>query len=68
MGMGKRNALSLLMLTMAVLGTLPGCGGSAVPKMDWQGEGFFSFPWPNDLRRQQDGTLDLAGFPGTGNP
>lgn len=68
MGTGKRNALSLLMLTMAVLGTLPGCGGSAVPKMDWQGEGFFSFPWPNDLRRQQDGTLDLAGFPGTGNP
>lgn len=27
-------------------------------------DGFFSLPWPNDLRHRADGTLDLAGFPG----
>lgn len=30
--------------------------------------GFLSFPWPNDVRRHSDGTLDLEGFPGTRNP
>ena len=32
-------------------------------------DGFFSMPWPNDIRHKGNGTLDLTGFPGTaGNP
>jgi len=27
--------------------------------------GFFSLPWPNDIRKTNAGTLDLTGFPGT---
>ncbi|MEZ5239932.1 MAG: hypothetical protein R2716_13620 [Microthrixaceae bacterium] len=26
--------------------------------------GFFSMPWPNDIRKAPDGTLDLSGLPG----
>jgi hypothetical protein len=25
--------------------------------------GFFAAPWPNDIRRRSDGTLDMSGFP-----
>lgn len=25
--------------------------------------GFFSLPWPNDIRHKQDGSLDMTGFP-----
>jgi len=28
-----------------------------------QPHGFFSYPWPNDIRVQPDGSLDMAGFP-----
>jgi hypothetical protein len=28
-----------------------------------QQSGFFSFPWPNDIRVLPDGSLDMAGFP-----
>jgi hypothetical protein len=28
-------------------------------------DGFFSFPWPNEIRKAADGTLDLTGLPGT---
>lgn len=28
------------------------------------GGGFFSLPWPNDIRRAADGTLELDGLPG----
>lgn len=31
-------------------------------------DGFFSFPWPNELRKAPDGTLDLTGFPGVDSP
>ena len=27
-------------------------------------QGFFSMPWPNDVRHHPDGTLDLDGWPG----
>ncbi len=30
--------------------------------------GFFSFPWPNELRKAADGTLDLTGLPGVEAP
>jgi hypothetical protein len=30
--------------------------------------GFFSMPWPNDIRKHDDGTLDLTGYPGSTNP
>jgi hypothetical protein len=28
-----------------------------------QAHGFFSLPWPNDIRVMPDGSLDMAGFP-----
>lgn len=31
------------------------------------GRGFFSLPWPNDVRKTAAGTLDLAGYPGSSN-
>lgn len=27
--------------------------------------GFFSMPWPNDIRHKANGTIDLAGYPGS---
>ena len=29
--------------------------------------GFFSMPWPNDIRYKANGTLDLTGYPGGSN-
>ncbi len=29
-------------------------------------EGFWDAPWPSDLRRDDDGTIDMKGFPGPG--
>lgn len=34
-----------------------------VPLMDYTRNFFFSGPWPTDLRRSEDGTLDLTDFP-----
>ena len=43
-------------------------GGTMLMQPDLPG-GFFSMPWPNDIRHKGNGTLDLTGFPGTaGNP
>lgn len=47
---------------------LMACGSDTRPKMDWEAEGYLSFPWPNDLRRLPDGSLDLKGFPGLWQP
>ena len=68
--MRSRNAL-VIVLTLSA--TLAGCvppvvtppAGVTVWMDPTYGSGFFSMPWPNDLRRQSDGTLDLLGFPGT---
>lgn len=45
-----------------------GVRGATTIEMDasWSG-GFFSLPWPNEIRKQRDGTLDLAGIPSGGN-
>lgn len=34
-----------------------------VPLMDYVRDFFFSGPWPSDVRRNEDGTLDLTDFP-----
>jgi hypothetical protein len=46
-----------------------GCAGEAVAvKMDAAiAGGFFSLPWPNDVRVAAGGTLNLTGFPGSQN-
>ena len=44
-------------------GTAVACPGTIA--MDAaHSSGFLSFPWPNDVRRMADGTLDLTGWPG----
>lgn len=41
------------------------CGSAAVPLMMPElAQGYFSFPWPNDLRRTEQGGLEIADFPG----
>jgi hypothetical protein len=72
---GRRAVAGVAALLAAVL--LAGCvppptttvRGATTVEMDasW-GSGFFSLPWPNDVRRTADGTLDLAGIPSAGNP
>ena len=29
----------------------------------WEGEGFYTFPWPSDLRMDPDGTIAIEGIP-----
>lgn len=33
-----------------------------------EGEGFFDLPWPSDVRRTAEGTIDMTGFPTRRNP
>lgn len=62
-----------LVLATAVLALVTSCVPPAVQSpngvtvsMDLvYSDGFFSLPWPNDLRKTTAGTLDLTGFPGT---
>lgn len=61
-----RNCCLVWAIWMYLL--LAGCGGGTAPQMEWGSSSFMSFPWPNDIRRNADGTIDLNGFPGTGNP
>ena len=56
------------MLSRISLLTLLGCSDDFVPTgptplYDPGGEGFFDTPWPTDDRRDDDGTISLAGFP-----
>ncbi|MFW5921335.1 MAG: hypothetical protein ACOCUS_05800, partial [Polyangiales bacterium] len=50
-------------------GDTPGKGPTAVfvlPTAEAEGEmapGFFDLPWPTDLRRTEDGFVDVGGFP-----
>ncbi|MGB6059809.1 MAG: hypothetical protein WBF71_16255 [Microthrixaceae bacterium] len=55
---------------LAVLLVIPACtppppGPVVAIDMDpAMSGGFFSLPWPNDIRRSPDGSLDLEGLPG----
>lgn len=40
------------------------CGTSISMQPDLSG-GFLAHPWPNDIRRMGDGSIDLTGYPGT---
>lgn len=42
-------------------------GGTTIMMDPTLGGGFFSMPWPNDTRRKPNGTIDLAGYPGSGS-
>ncbi|WP_158643259.1 hypothetical protein [Ketobacter alkanivorans] len=66
--MGALGRTCCLVWAICVCLGLTGCGGGTAPKMEWGGSEFLGFPWPNDLRRNPDGTVDIEGFPGTGNP
>jgi len=45
-------------------GCRPALGTTTVAMDPNLAGGFFSAPWPSDTRRESDGSLDLAGFPG----
>ena len=51
----------------AVLIVLAACGSSSSPAttalFDPAGDDFYALPFPNDLRRHADGSLDLSGLP-----
>ena len=47
---------------------LTGCGGETKPLMDLTRDGFFAFPWPNEIRKRENGSIDLDGFPANFNP
>jgi|GEM_PF-2385394 len=66
--MGTLGRTCFLMWAACVCLGLAGCGGGTAPRMEWGGADYLGFPWPNDLRRNPDGTVDIEGFPGTGNP
>jgi hypothetical protein len=60
-----RRWLAFLLLTLMPLSLGASCG--AQPNMLVPGTtgNFLDFPWPNDIRRKSDGTLDVDGFPGS---
>src|ERR1051326_4912108 len=46
---------------------LVGCGGGSsgvTPLFTTSDDDFYALPFPNDMRRNPDGTLDLSAFPG----
>lgn len=69
MSLGRVWRLPLLLWLVL---TIVGCNEETRPQMDWESKGvdgaFFSFPWPNDMRRQGDSKPDFTGFPGSFNP
>lgn len=67
--MSRRFRIPVAVLCIALAaGCVPPRIDSAAGATVWMdptyGDGFFSLPWPNDLRHRADGTLDLTGFPG----
>ena len=54
--------LKLLVISMTIA-IVCGCGSDIRPKMEWQSNQFFGFPWPNTVRKKHDGSLDLDLFP-----
>ena len=61
-------ALSTPSPTMTATATPTGSPGpeSVLVRMDAaMADGFFSLPWPNDVRVAADGTLNMSGFPGS---
>src|SRR6476469_9586766 len=55
------------MRRLLVLAALAACGGDAATGTtalyQLSGSDFYALPFPNDLRRHDDGTLDLSAFP-----
>jgi hypothetical protein len=55
------------MRALAVLGVVAACGSSGssgtTALFAQNGSDFYELPFPNDLRRHDDGTLDLSRFP-----
>jgi len=57
--------LSSLILVF-LIGTGVAYGKGVEPYFDFSGQtGFFKMPFPNDVRRNADGTINLEGFPAT---
>jgi len=53
-------------LRLCALATLAACTGSGTTALfvaSGNGSDFYDLPFPNDLRRNSDGTLDLSKFP-----
>lgn len=61
-----RGALVALVVVAAGCVPPPGSGGGGPTTVEmnaaWS-NGFYSLPWPNSIRKQSDGSLDLAGIP-----
>ena len=38
------------------------------PRFDPNGDSFYAMPWPSDYRYDNDGQVDLSGFPESNNP
>lgn len=61
------------MVAMVAAATLASCTPATIDSPDgvtvWMdvsySQGFFSLPWPNDIRKTDTGNLNLLGFPGT---
>ena len=63
------SRLSCSVLGMAVLAALAASPARAVtPVFDATGGGFYDLPFPNELRRDPDGTVSIGGFPFPANP
>jgi len=70
----RRSGVAVALAVVAVVAGAcvppPGSGGGGPTTVqmdaDWSG-GFFSLPWPNAIRKQSDGSIDLAGLPTKGN-
>lgn len=68
--MAVLGALSLIMVIAGCVPFVeptPSAGRATVAMNPMGSEGFFSLPWPNDIRKKADGTLDLAGLPDNSN-
>ncbi|RLU04153.1 MAG: hypothetical protein D9N11_00485 [Ketobacter sp.] len=65
--LGTLRAQGFFALLFCTIVSLTGCGGGTGPRMDWGANDYFGFPWPNDLRRNEAGNIDIQGFPGTQN-
>ncbi|MDX1694661.1 MAG: hypothetical protein R3208_12920, partial [Ketobacteraceae bacterium] len=50
--------LSLFVMTCFILG----CSGENKPLMSPNSQSFFGMPWPNDIRKNPDGTIDIKGL------
>jgi hypothetical protein len=54
-------------MRLCALIALVGCSGGTsgvTPLFTASGDDFYALPFPNDMRRHPDGTLDLSAFPG----